>query len=533
MFELLCVQLNQLDNMDSISAMGFPGFLPDWSNLNVLHTNTLPPRAHFLPYASEEAALTFDREQSEFHSLNGTWKFHYDESPFEAPLWEMADVDSWDNIEVPGMWQLQNNRSYGRPQYLNIDFPFPVQPPNVSYVNPTGSYWREFEVPSDWEGQQVRLRYEGVDSAFHVWVNGEEVGYSQGSRNPSEFDITDYLTEGEANTLATRVYQWSDGSYIEDQDQWWLSGIFRDVYLVPFPRSSVVDFSIAPEVDESLKSGTLRANVTIQGQDGELEVKVHSPNGTVLDQWTGPSSNNYAKEFSGDELELWSAETPNLYTVLITFNGRTISQKVGFRRIELSGPNFLVNGEPIIIYGVNRHEHYHLSGRTVPYETMRADLIRMKQSNINAIRNSHYPNHPDFYDVADELGFYVIAEADLECHGFGSFADSDEKAASWTSDNPVWEDAYLDRAKQLVSRYRNHPSVIIWSLGNECFFGQNHEAMAKWIRQEDPTRLIHYEPDRNATVVDMYSQMYSSPTDILEHIGNHTDKALLMCEYVQ
>lgn len=520
--------------MDSIAGTTFPGFIPDWSNLAVLHTNTLPARAHFYSYATEEAALSFDREQSEFQSLNGTWKFHYDQSPFEAPPWETADVTSWDDIVVPGMWQLQGD--YGNPHYTNIDYPFPVTPPNVSYENPTGSYWREFEVPSDWEGQQIRLRYEGVDSAFHVWVNGEEVGYSQGSRNPSEFDITKYLSEskGEKNTLATRVYQWSDGTYIEDQDQWWLSGIFRDVYLVPFPHSSIVDFSVVPEVDDSLDSGTLRANVTIQGKEGEMEVKVQSPNGTVLDKWTGQSSNHYAKKLSGDDFELWSAETPNLYTILITFGGRTISQKVGFRRIERSGSNFIVNGKPIIIYGVNRHEHHHLSGRTVPYETMRADLIRMKQSNINTIRNSHQPNHPAFYDVADELGFYVIAEADLECHGFLTVEGEDkDKAAKWTSDNPEWEHAYLDRAEQLVKRYRNHASIIIWSLGNECFYGQNQAAMSKWIRKTDPTRLIHYEPDTEAESVDMYSAMYRSLDEIMDQIGNYTDKSFILCEYGQ
>jgi beta-galactosidase len=515
-------------------AMGFPGYVPDWSNQNVLHVNTLPARAHFYPYGSEEAALTFDRDQSEIQSLNGTWKFHYDQSPFEAPLWETADYSSWDDIEVPGMWQLQND-GYGHPHYLNIDFPFPVDPPNISYVNPTGSYWREFEIPSDWEGQQVRLRYEGVDSAFHVFVNGEEVGYSQGARNPSEFDITDYLmtSEGETNTLATRVYQWSDGSYMEDQDEWWLSGIFRDVYLIPFPQSAIVDYTVLPEVDESLTSGTLRANVTIQGEDGELEVKVLSPNGTLIDEWTGPSSSNYSKELSGDELQLWSAESPSLYTVLLTFNERTISQKVGFRRIELSGPNFLVNGEPIILYGVNRHEHDPHSGRAVPYETMRNDLLLMKRHNLNAIRTSHQPNHPAMYDVADELGFYLIAEADLECHGFGSFESDSDAAASWLSDNPDWEEPYLDRAEQLVKRYKNHASIIIWSLGNECFYGQNQAAMYKWIKEADPTRLVHYEADREAVTADMYSQMYSHPDDLREHLRTHTDKATILCEFAQ
>ncbi|KAK2762702.1 hypothetical protein FQN54_000876 [Arachnomyces sp. PD_36] len=521
-------------NMDALAVLDFPGALPDWSNLNVLHTNTLPPRAHFYSYPDEESALTFDREQSVFQSLNGTWKFHFDDSPFEAPVWQAVDTSSWDQIEVPGVWQLQGDGSYGPPHYTNIDYPFPVTPPNVSYLNPTGSYARSFDTPDDWHDQQVRLRFEGVDSAFHVWVNGIEVGYSQGSRNPSEFDISEYIskTHGEDNHIGVHVYKWSDGSYIEDQDQWWLSGIFRDVYLLPLPHSSIVDYSVVPEVHESLTTGTLKANVTIQGEDGDLEVKVLSPNGTVIDEWTGPSSAGYSKDIASDELELWSAESPSLYTVLLTFNGRTISQKAGFRRIERDGPNFIVNGEPIIIYGVNRHEHHHLSGRTVPYESMRADLIRMKQSNINTIRTAHQPHHPDLYDVADELGFYVIAEADLECHGFSNVEGGDEeKAATWTSDNPDWEEAYLDRAEQLVQRYKNHASIIIWSLGNECFYGRNQAAMYHWIKKTDPTRLVHYEQDREAKTADMYSQMYSSPDDIVAHIREHTDKALILCEY--
>lgn len=507
-------------------SASFPGFLPDWSNLNILHNNTLPPRAHFNTYGTEEAALSFDREQSEYHSLNGTWKFHYDQSPFEAPAWETADVSKWDELEVPGHWQLNG---YGYPHYTNIEYPFPVTPPNVSYVNPTGSYWREFTVPEDWEGEQIRLRYEGVDSAFHVWVNGEEVGYSQGSRNPSEFDITDYLSaSGETNTLATRVYQWSDASYIEDQDMWWLSGIFRDVYLVPFAESSIVDFEVAPEVADDFKSGTLTANVTIQGEEGDVQVKLLSPEGKVLDETEFPSSDKYVKKLSGDKFELWSAETPNLYTLLLTYGRRTISQKIGFRRVEMSGSNFLVNGKPIILYGVNRHEHHHLTGRTVAYEDMRRDLIFMKRSNINAIRTAHYPHHPSFFDVADELGFYVIAEADLECHGFQITGDGLQ-----ISDNPDWEEAYVDRAIQMVEHFKNHAGIIIWSLGNECGYGSNHAAMAKWIRQRDSSRIIHYEQDYEGETVDMHSRMYYSLDDVRDLVSKNTDKPFILCEFAQ
>ncbi|KAL4874448.1 glycosyl hydrolases family 2, TIM barrel domain-containing protein [Aspergillus karnatakaensis] len=515
--------------MASLAASVWPASLPDWSNLNVLHRNTLEPRAHFYTYPDEESASSFNREEGFFHSLNGTWKFHYDDSPYTAPIWESANTTDWDDIDVPSVWQLQG---YGRPHYTNINYPFPVTPPNVSYVNPTGSYWREFEVPEDWEeGQQIRLRYEGVDSAFHVWVNGEEVGYSQGARNPSEFDITEYLNDNGTNTLATRVYQWSDGSYLEDQDQWWLSGIFRDVYLIPFPQSAISDFEFTPEVDDGFESGTLKANVTIQGDHGDLSIKVLAPNGTTIDEWTGDSSEQYSLPVSGEDFHLWSAEHPNLYTVFLEFNNRVISHKIGFKRVEMDGPNFLVNGQPIIIYGVNRHEHSHLYGRSVRYEDMRADLIRMKRSNINTIRTAHQPPHPSFFDVADELGFYVIAEADIECHGFGDIEETEEGAASWLSDNEEWEHAYLDRAEQLVERFKNHASIIIWSLGNECFYGRNQAAMYRWIKERDPSRIIHYEQDREAESADIYSHMYSSPQTMIEHMGNHTDKALILCEF--
>ncbi|KAF5983790.1 beta-galactosidase [Fusarium coicis] len=482
-----------------LSAMGFPGALPDWSNLNILHRNTLPARAHFYTYPNQDSALSFNREQSYFHSLNGTWKFHYDISPLDAPIWETANTSSWADIEVPGMWQLQG---YGHPHYTNIDYPFSAIPPNVSYVNPTGSYWRQFDVP-------VRFMFELMAKRLAM-ARGVAI---------------------RAKDLAVRVYQWSDGSYIEDQDQWWLSGIFRDVYLIPFSESSITDFQINSELSDSFDEGSFKINVTIQGQEGDLAINLVSPNGSAIDEWNGSSSDIYEKNLSGVDFYIWSAETPNLYTLLITFNGRTISQKVGLRRVEIKGSNFYVNGKPIIIYGVNRHEHHHLTGRTISYENMRKDLLLMKRSNINAIRTAHQPPHPDFFDVADELGFYVIAESDLECHGFGGIEETEEEAAEWLSNNPDWEEAYVDRARQLVERFKNHASVIIWSLGNECFYGRNHAAMSRWIKERDPSRIIHYEQDRNAKSTDMYSQMYSTPDDVREFIKTHTDKPILLCEY--
>ncbi|KAJ5383248.1 hypothetical protein N7517_001159 [Penicillium concentricum] len=526
--------------------MSFPKALPDWNNLKVIHKNTLPPRAHYYSYASEERALSFNRDKSEYVSLNGTWKFRHDASPFEAPEWSTANPLSWDDVQVPGMWQLQG---YSHPTYTNVNYPFHVNPPNVPLLNETGSYWRQFVTPSTWKEQQIRIRFEGVDSAFHLWVNGEEVGYSQGSRNPSEFDITSLLKPaGSVNTLAVRVYEFCDGSYIERQDQWLLSGIFRDVGLLGFPLDSVVDFDAVPTLSEDLSTGQLLTSVKIQGQDADVQAKLYRPDSSLLKEFKFSSKESGTISVFGDDLKLWSAEDPVLYTLTVTFNGRTIPQRIGFRRIEQEGANFLVNGKPIILYGMNRHEHHHLHGRAVPYENMRADLILMKKHNINALRCCHQPNDPRLYEVCDELGLYVMAEADLETHGFDPVERSNilnqhlmteheiqeksyKMATKWTSDNLEWKDAYLDRAVELVQRFKNFPCIIMWSLGNEAFYGQNHASMYKWIKEADPTRLVHYEGDREAISADLYSTMYWSIDDLKKHVSEKPDRPLIQCEY--
>ncbi|KAJ6094179.1 hypothetical protein N7467_003024 [Penicillium canescens] len=530
--------------------MSFPKELPDWNNLKIIHKGTLPPRAHFYSYTSEESARTLNRDKSEYLSLNGTWKFRHDASPFEAPEWSSADPVSWDDIKVPGMWQLQG---YSHPTYTNVNYPFHVNPPEVPLLNETGSYWRQFVTPPKWDGQQIRIRFEGVDSAFHLWVNGELVGYSQGSRNPSEFDITPMLfAPTSVNTVAVRVYEFCDGSYIERQDQWLLSGIFRDVGLLSFPSDSVIDFNAVATIEKdpawNSTRGRLITNVKVQGKDGDVRAKLYDPNGRLLHESVFPSTEPTTIYVPDRDLKLWSAETPVLYTLLISFNGRTIPQRIGFRCIEVINSNFLVNGKPIILYGVNRHEHHHLHGRAVPYENMRADIILMKKHNINALRCSHQPNDPRLYDLCDELGLYVMAEADLECHGFDPVErfnipnqhlmseheiqeESYRMAKKWTSDNTEWKDAYLDRAIQLVQRFKNFPCIIMWSLGNEAFYGRNHASMYNWIKNADPTRLVHYEGDREAISADLYSTMYWSIDALKKHVDEKGDKPLIQCEY--
>jgi beta-galactosidase len=311
-----------------------------------------------------------------------------------------------------------------------------------------------------------------------------------------------------------------------------MSGIFRDVYLIPFAKASIVDFEAIRAVADDSTSANLRTNVTVQGTPGPLNITLKHPDDTTLYQEVVDAGAVTEIQVSSDDLDLWLAETPLLYTLLLSYGDQYIAQKAGFRRIEMSDTNFLVNGKPTILYGINRYEHTPITGRTVPYDFIRANLIKMKRYNLNSIRTSHYPPRPNFFDVADELGFYVISEADLDCHGFNTIAENDErKAAAWLSENPDWEHAYVDRAEQLFERLKNQASTIFWSLGNECFMGRNFVSMTDYIHQRDPSRLVHYQPDMNATVVDIYSRMYLPLDEIDQHVGSFSDKPVLLVEY--
>ncbi|HEY4385472.1 MAG TPA: glycoside hydrolase family 2 TIM barrel-domain containing protein [Ktedonobacteraceae bacterium] len=542
-----------------------------WETQTFLQENRLPGRAYFIPYADERAALSYEREESPFFRLlNGTWKFHYSPSPAEAPedfYMDTYAVDQWDDLQVPSSWQMHG---YGYPHYTNINYPFPIDPPHIPTENPTGSYRHTFFVPDAWLKRLVTLRFEGVDSAFHLWINGQAVGYSQGSRLPSEFDISNYIRSGE-NQIAVRVYQWSDGSYIEDQDQWWLSGIFRDVYLLARPRIHIADLTVMTQFDPLFHDASLSIKVDIANastdvtQSGKVALQLlDAQNSPVHLEFSEQSFTVDAGHESTIEFQSvvktprhWSAEDPYLYRLLVLMtdaDGKTIEvvpQHIGFRTIVLKDGVFEVNGVAITLKGVNRHEHHPDLGKAVPYSAMLQDVLLMKQHNINTVRTSHYPNDPRFLDLCDEYGLYVIDEADLECHGFINAVDyrvlKEEKpgaapiegfkalaqeAARWTSDNPDWEAAYIDRAARMVERDKNHACILFWSLGNESFFGRNHEAMAAWIRAHDSTRLIHYEGDHEAKVADIFSTMYTSPFD-LAALGEKSElaKPHILCEY--
>ncbi len=512
----------------------FPGRVPDWSTLKTIHRNTMDPRSYFFLYDNEEKALARDITKAKVQCLSGTWKFSLSKSPFEGPRHfyrKHFDTYGFSDINVPGMWQLQG---YGKgPHYTNFDYPWPVDAPNVSYQdNECGRYVTRFHVDDSFEGHQLRLRFEGVDSAFTVWVNGEEVGYSQGARNPSEFDITNLIHHRGENVLAVEVYQRSDGSYIEDQDEWWLSGIFRDVFLHAFPQVHPVDYFVTTDLDDKFEDGSLNVKVEMSCAS-RVEVKLLDHKGScVAEDWkTIDTSDSFCLPICSPRK--WTAETPYLYTmVLNVLDGQCCSlvQRVGFRKTGLIDGVYCVNGKPIKIRGVNRHEHHPDHGRAVPYEFMRHDLLKMKRHNINAIRTSHQINDPRLYDVADELGIWILDEADLECHGFGVIGGD---AASYASDNPDWEEAYLDRARQMVARDKNHASIIMWSLGNESFYGRNHQAMYDLIKKMDQSRLVHYEADSDAKTVDIFSRMYSE-VKWIEEFAKERDwkKPLVICEFL-
>ena len=535
-----------------------PDQRPDWANLKVLHRNTLPPRSDFYLYDTEKDALSRDRSKARCQCLSGKWKFNLTNSPLESPVGfeaESFDSSQWSEITVPGMWQLQG---FGRgPHYTNVQFPFFVDPPNPPFTdNECGSYITRFTIPKHLQDDQLRLRFEGVDSAFHVWLNGREVGYSQGARNPSEFEVTEFVKKNEENVLAVRVYQFCDGSYIEDQDQWWLSGIFRDVWFLGFPREAQFeDVSLQTILDDQYEDATLQVQVVFTNAT-KINLKLKDAEGvevaTAFRSGAGGGTEQVSFSVPVNKPHKWTAERPYLCDLVLSIDdSQFTAHRVGFRQVELKDGLIKVNGQRVVFKGANRHEHHPRSGRTVPLEFLKHDLLLMKNHNINAIRTCHQPSDPRLYDLADELGFWVMDEADLECHGFETIEDAAlnpeqrclpfferqqltrGNAAKWTSDNPDWHDAYIDRAKQVVHRDKLHPSIIIWSLGNEAFYGRNHTAMRDWIKSYDPTRLIHYEPDLNAEYADMHSQMYPSVESIISFAEDKSKpKPLVLCEYI-
>lgn len=520
----------------------------DWENLEVLQRNRLKPRAHFYSYQNKSTALTFERGDSQgFLLLNGNWKFHYANSPIESPsdfYKEDYCTDEWSTINVPSHWQLNG---YGNPHYTNVRYPFPVEPPYIPSENPTGAYKRTFYLTKEALSNKLHLMFEGVDSSFHIWINEQLVGYSQGSRLPSEFDITPFVKEGE-NSIAVRVYQWSEASYIEDQDMWWLSGIFRDVYIMSKPQTHLQDVFVNGALENNFQNGRIDFEFAISGdyRDHHVVVEVLEKGAVIASQQQTIDREYIKGQLKIERVKQWNAETPFLYDVVMTLLNSSgdvvevIPQKCGFRNVEIKDGQLLVNGVAVMFKGVNRHDAHPDFGRAVPVSSMIEDLLLMKQHNINAIRTAHYPNDPRFYELCDQFGFYVIDEADLECHGLTFIGQP-----HLLSNDPAWKAAYLDRMERMIERDKNHPSVIMWSLGNESGFGENHIAMYEWAKRRDPSRLVHYEgetreilleddfvPTKDPIASDVHTSMYTSIAQ-MNVIGELTylKKPHILCEY--
>lgn len=522
-----------------------------WETIDNYGVNRLPPRATF--------SHGFDDGTPSACSLDGDWQFELLDSPLETPAgFGDRDFDSseWASIPVPSCWQMQG---FGHPHYTNVIYPIPTgMAPHVPTKNPTGLYRREFAAPQSFKGRSVRLRFDGVDSCFEVWLNGEFVGMGMGSRLPHEFDVTGLIDWKGANTLAVRVVQWSAGTFLEDQDQWWLSGIFRSVSLVAFPRKTAIeDVRVTTDFDAKYSDAVLGVEVRLSGAARDvakatLEAELFDAAGArVFAKPLSATAKNGVANFSATVKKplKWSAEEPNLYTVRVSLKDvgdpESASVRFGFRKVEIKDAVLMLNGRRLVFKGADRHEFNTLTGRTLSTETMLKDILILKRHNFNAVRTSHYPDDPRWYDLCDEYGIYLIDECDLETHGFGYNKQN-------PTNRPEWGNACADRMERMVSRDRNHPCVIMWSLGNESSYGCNHDRMIEVARRLDPSRPIHYEGDYVAAHADVYSRMYPSVDEcgrILQGKGpdnrkhphimddeaplsNYNSRPFVLCEYV-
>lgn len=522
----------------------------DWENPAVFGINKEAPRAYFIPYSDEALALKNDKNQSAYVlDLNGSWKFKWVYSPDQRSVdfyKENFDVSGWDNIEVPSNWEL---KGYGTPIYTNVTYPFPKNPPYIDHKhNPVGSYKRSFEFPANWDGRRVVLHFDAGTSAMYVWVNGKKVGYSQVTKSPVEFDITDQVQKG-TNNLAVEVYRWSDGSYLEDQDFWRLSGIDRDVYLTSTDQVRIDDFFAKAGLDKAYKNGTFSLNlqvknyksepasgslqVQILGADGKQEYKTRKSWKAGENATTNVSASTYLKN-----AKQWSAETPNLYQMLLSLydaNGKlieTTSQKIGFRTVELKNSQLLVNGKAILVKGVNLHEHNQRTGHYVDKATMIKDIEVMKAHNVNAVRMSHYPHSPIWISLCDQYGLYLVDEANIETHGMGAEWQNWFDQKKHPAYLPEWHAAHMDRIHRLVERDKNHASVIIWSLGNECGNGSVFHDAYKWIKERDNTRLVQFEQAGENENTDIVCPMYPGMGSMHQYAEKENPgRPYIMCEY--
>ena len=512
-----------------------------YEDLSVLHENTMPARAYFIPASKRMDNLVEHREESDrMQLLNGTWKFQYFNSIYDVqePFFEKDyDTENFDEIQVPSVWQMAG---YDTHQYTNIRYPFPFDPPYVPQDIPCGTYAHTFVYHKDENAPKAFLNFEGVDSCFYVWINGSYVGYSQVSHMTSEFDVTDVLQDG-TNTVAVLVMKWCDGSYLEDQDKFRMSGIFRDVYILKRPKQAISDYHIKTRIEDML------AKV-------EIEMKFYSPlnvkisiedrNGAVVALGSIAEEGTAVLEIASPEL--WNTENPYLYKLILETENEVIVDHIALRKIEIKDQVIYLNGQKIKFRGVNRHDSDPVTGFTISLEQLTTDLTLMKQHNFNAIRSSHYPNAPFFYEMCDKYGFMVIDEADIEAHGpfmiyrkedtdYNRFKRWNEKIA----DDPVWEEAIVDRVKLMVERDKNRFCIVMWSMGNESAYGCNFEKALEWTKNFDPDRITQYESARyrnydetyDYSNLDVYSRMYPALSEIQEYLDKDGSKPFLLVEY--
>lgn len=530
------------------------GPLKTWQSPETLSFNRLPARATTFPYPTAAAALANRRGESPWwRSLNGNWDFRLVARPEDVPAAFVQPAftpdAAWSKLPVPSNWTMHG---HGHPHYTNVIMPFNDLPPQVPSANPTGLYRTTFSVPSDWAGRRTVLHIGGAESVLYVWVDGQAVGLAKDTRLPSEFDLTPYVRAGATHTLAAAVIKWSDASFVEDQDQWWMGGIHREVYLYSQATHYLEDVFVRGDLDENLREGRLQVDVRVGAADAEakgcrIRVQLHDARGKVVlrraaegavhavDFWRNPRK-RIQLTVPVRRPRLWSAETPNLYTAVISLigpDGREVehtSSRIGFRRVEIRDRELLINGQPVRITGVNRHEHDDVHGKAVTRAGMLQDIRVMKQFNVNAVRTSHYPNDPHWYDLCDEHGLYVFDEANVESHAFYQELSHDNRYAP----------AFLDRGLRMVERDKNHPSIIAWSLGNESGYGPHHDAMAGWIRHRDPSRVIHYEGaisfdwSKGLGGTDLVCPMYPQIEKLIAWAKDPKSadrRPLIMCEY--
>lgn len=511
-----------------------------YENLHMLHENTMPDRSYYVPAAAKMDCLIEQREKSDrIQMLNGNWKFKYYDSIYDLkePFYKLGfNSHDYRTIPVPGVWQ---NYGYDNHQYTNFRYPFPVDPPYVPQDNPCGTYLYTFSYQKDQKAPKAFLEFEGVDSCFYVWLNGEYIGYSQVSHALSEFDVTEFIKEGE-NLLAVLVLKWCDGSYLEDQDKFRMSGIFRDVYLMKRPQQCIYDYFINTKIEED----TAFVNISTKYLDKTIPVKA-----TVYDAQDQVITDFVYQGDIGFEIKephLWNSEQPYLYTLVLETENEVITEHIGIREIHIEGNVVYINGIPIKFRGVNRHDSDPVTGFVISVDQMKKDMQMMKQHNFNAIRTSHYPNQPMFYQMCDQYGFFVIDEADNESHGpwmlcYSNDTDA-ERASRWNeliSDNPEFDEATMDRVRKLVERDKNRPCVVVWSMGNECGYGCTFEKALAWTKQYDPSRLTHYESayykghkrKYDYSNIDLYSRMYPEFQEVIDYAQSDPDKPYIMCEY--